>query len=122
MNDHNILYRILFLCCHTDNAFTASVLGGIGIYGISLDIAAARHCYDAVVTFYEIFVVYIVHRILNFGVAVVPVFVGDNRHFFLERLFYSFGICKNVLEIGYLCFKRLIFLLEFEAIKSLKLF
>ena len=122
MDNHNVSYCVLFLCRHTDYALSASVLCGIGINGVSLYIAAVGHGYHAVVTLDEVFIVYIVYRILNFRKAFVAVFIADGGKLGFERLADSLRLFENVLIICNLRFKRLEFLLQLETVKSLELF
>ena len=122
MDNHNVAYGVLFLCRHTDDALSASVLCGIGINGVSLYISAVGHCNDAVVTLDKVLVVYIVNGILNFRIAFVAVFIGNCGKLGFERFAHSLRLFENILIIGNLRFKRLEFLLQLETVKPLKLF
>ncbi len=71
------LGEVLFLERLAGDAAAAALLGAIGRSGDALDIARVREGKDALLLFDEVFDVNLVFDVLNFGAAVVAVFVAD---------------------------------------------
>lgn len=86
----------------------------------TLDVAVVRKREDALFLGDEIFHVDLVFHVLNFGLAVVAVLVGNGEKLVLQNALELFGILEQGDEIRDLLFQLVIFILQFLAVQSLQ--
>lgn len=113
------LYIVLLARGHAAHALSAAALRAVLGGGGTLDVAVVRKREDALFLGDEIFHVDLVFHILNFGLAVIAVLVGNGEKLVLQNALELFGVLEQGDEIRDLLFQLVIFILQFLAVQSL---
>ena len=114
--------EVFFLERLPGDASAAALLGAIGRSGNALDIARVREGEDALLLFDQVLDINLVFDILNFGAAVVAVFVADGKQLVFQNALEHVFVGKQLAVILDALFQLVVLVLQLLALESLQTF
>ena len=114
----NLIYHILFLCSHTDNALSSPSLSGIDVGRQTLDIPVFCKSNHTSMTLNQVLINNFIGWGDNFGSSFIGIFTLDFKKIILNDLFDSPFVSKNILKIlnqSHKLFQLVLNLLSFKS-------